>query len=154
MPALWICPNCGRRFANRNQSHFCSNVRLEEHFAGRDPQVVATFHRLVAAAEKSGPIQVLPEKTRIAFQVRMSFAAFTLRRRWVDGHVVLARRLDSPRFARIEFFSPHNQLHAFRLQAPEEVDDEVEAWLAEAYLVGEQRHLSAARRSARPHPGS
>lgn len=154
MPALWICPKCGRGFANRNQSHFCSNVRLEEHFAGRDPQVVATFHRLVAAAEKSGPIQVLPEKTRIAFQVRMSFAAFTLRRRWVDGHVVLARRLDSPRFARIEFFSPHNQLHTFRLQAPEEVDDEVEAWLAEAYLVGEQRHLSAVRRPARPHPGS
>jgi len=84
-------------------------VRLEEHFAGREPQVVATFKRLVAAARKSGPVTVLPEKTRIAFQVRMSFAAFSLRRRWVDGHVVLARRLDSPRFTRIEFYSPRNQ---------------------------------------------
>jgi hypothetical protein len=154
MPALWICPKCGRGFANRNQSHFCSNVQLEEHFAGRDPHVVATFHRLVAAAEKSEPVMVLPEKTRIAFQVRMSFAAFTFKRRWVDGHVVLARKLESPRFTRIEFFSPRNQLHAFRLHGPDEVDDEVEAWLAEAYLVGEQRHLSGARRSARPHPGS
>jgi hypothetical protein len=95
----------------------------------------------MSAAKKSGPVTVLPEKTRIAFQVRMSFAAFTLRRRWVDGHVVLARRLDSPRFTRIEFFSPRNQLHAFRLHAPEEVDDEVRSWLAEAYLVGEQKHL-------------
>jgi hypothetical protein len=84
----------------------------------------------------------------------MSFAAFTLRRRWVDGHVVLARKLESPRFTRIEFFSPGNQLHAFRLHAPDEVDEEVEAWLAEAYLVGEQRHLTGALRSARPHRGS
>ena len=142
MPPLWICPRCGRGFANRNQSHSCSNIQLEEHFAGREPHVVATFKRLVAAAKKSGPVTVLPEKTRIAFQVRMSFAAFTLRRSWVDGHVVLARRLENPRFTRIEFFSPRNQLHAFRLHAPGEVDDEVRSWLAEAYLVGEQKHLT------------
>jgi transposase-like protein len=47
---LWSCPRCGRTFANRNQSHFCSAVRLEEHFAGKDPRVVATFKRLVATA--------------------------------------------------------------------------------------------------------
>ena len=154
MQPLWICPNCGRGFANRNQSHSCSDVRLEDHFVGREPHVVATFHRLLAAAEKSGPVTVLPEKTRIAFQVRMSYAAFTLRRRWVDGHVVLARKLDSSRFTRFEYFSPRNQLHAFRLSDPAEVDDEVESWLAEAYLVGEQKHLSPGRRSARPRQGS
>ena len=129
-------------------------MQLKDHFVGREPQVVETFQKLLAAAEKSGPVTVLPEKTRIAFQVRMSFAAFTLKRRWIDGHVVLARRLDSSRFTRFEFFSPRNQLHAFRLRAPAEVDDEVEAWLAEAYLVGEQKHLSPARRSARQRPES
>jgi endogenous inhibitor of DNA gyrase (YacG/DUF329 family) len=154
MQALWKCPNCGREFANRNQFHFCSSIQLEDHLAGREPQVVSTFKRLVAAAEKSGPLRVLPEKTRIAFQVRMSFAAFSLRRRWVDGHVVLARRLESPRFRRIDFISPLNQVHVFRLHQPAEVDAEVERWLAEAYLVGEQRHLSEARRPARLRPGS
>jgi endogenous inhibitor of DNA gyrase (YacG/DUF329 family) len=151
---LWKCPTCGRSFANRNQSHFCSEVRLEDHFAGREPQVVATFHRLREVAQRSGPVKVLPEKTRIAFQVRMSFAAFMLRRRWVDGHVVLARRLESSRFRRVDVISPRNQVHVFRLHEPADVDDEVERWLAEAYLVGEQRHLSAARRSAHPRPGS
>ena len=127
---------------------------MEDHFAGREPQVIATFKRLLAAAKRSGPVKVLPEKTRIAFQVRMSFAAFSLRRRWVDGHVVLARRLESPRFRRIDLISPRNQVHVFRLHEPAEVDAEVEAWLAEAYQVGEQRHLSAERRPARPRPGS
>jgi hypothetical protein len=139
--ALWKCPKCGRGFANRNQFHFCSNRRLDEHFSGRDSQVVATFQRLLAAAAKSGPVTVVPEKTRIAFQVRMSFAAFTLRRHWVDGHVVLARRLESPRFRRIDVISPRNQVHVFRLHEPSEVDEEVGSWLSEAYSVGEQKHL-------------
>jgi len=146
MRTMWTCPECGRGFANRNQSHFCSHVRLDEHLKGREPNVVATFQRLLKAAEKNGTVTVLPEKTRIAFQVRMSFAAFTLRKRWVDGHVVLARRLDSPRFRRIEYISPRNQVHVFRLEGPSEVDAEVEAWLAEAYSVGEQKHLNSARR--------
>jgi Domain of unknown function (DUF5655) len=85
---------------------------------------------------------VLPERTRVAFQVRMSFAAFALRKRWVDGHVVLARRVEHPRFRRVETFSPRNHLHRFRLQRREEVDEEVAGWLAEAYRVGEQRHLT------------
>jgi|SRR5579864_3571356 len=151
---MWTCPECGRAFANRNQSHFCSHVRLVEHFAGRDSIVVETFEALLQAARESGPVTVLPEKTRIAFQVRMSFAAFSLRRRWVDGHVVLARRLESPRFRRIDLISPRNQVHVFRLHDPTEVDAEVRAWLAEAYLVGEQRHLSRSVASAAPPGGS
>jgi hypothetical protein len=103
--------------------------------------VRAIFDKLLEVARKNGPVTVLPEKTRIAFHVRMSFAAFVIRRKWVDGHVVLARRLEHPRFRRIETFSPRNHLHAFRFESVDEIDDEVAAWFAEGYQVGEQRHL-------------
>ncbi len=65
-----------------------------------------------------------------------------VRARWVDGHVVLARPLESPRFRRIETFSPRNHLHPFRLYAPDAVDDEVAAWLREAHEGGLQHHLT------------
>ena len=77
-----------------------------------------------------GPVIVNPEKTRIAFQVRMSFAAVMLKRQWIDGHVVLARRLESPRFRRIETISPRNHVHSFRLTSPDEIDEEFVGWLA------------------------
>ena len=140
-PPLWRCPDCGRQFANRNQSHACGRSTLASHFAGKPAKVRAIFSRLLALARKNGPVIVLPEKTRIAFQVRMSFAAFVIRRNWVDGHVILARRLENPRFRRIETFSPRNHLHAFRFQEIDEIDAEVAAWFAEAYRVGQQRHL-------------
>lgn len=138
---MWRCSECGRRFANRNQSHACGRYTLASHFEGKSQNVRQIFGKLQSIARINGPMTVLPEKTRIAFQVRMSFAAFVIRRNWVDGHVVLARRLENPRFRRLESFSPRNHLHAFRFESVDESDAEVSSWLAEAYQVGEQRHL-------------
>jgi hypothetical protein len=139
---LWTCPRCGRRFANRNQSHTCGRWTLAHHLDGRSAEIVEIVERVFAAARALGPVDVIAEKTRIALAARMSFAALMVRTRWVDGHVVLARRLEAPRFRRVETFSARNHLHAFRLRAPAEVDDEFAAWLAEAYQVGLQHHLT------------
>jgi hypothetical protein len=138
---MWVCPRCNREFANRNQTHTCGTVSLDEHLRGRSPEVVAMFERFRAIVEARGPVTVLPEKTRIAFHVRMSFAAVMLRRDHLDGHVVLARRLESPRFLEIQTFSPRNHLHQFRFHSLDELDDEVRVWIDEAYAVGEQKHL-------------
>ncbi len=143
---LWTCAACGRRFANRNQTHTCQPLGdLGRHFAGKDPVVRETFARLVAVVERIGPFSVLPEKTRIALHARMSFAALTPRMRWLDGHVVLARPLDSPRFRRVEVYSPRNVVHTFRLSSPDEVDEEVAGWMRLAYAVGVQQHLAEGR---------
>ena len=138
---LWRCAKCRRAFANRNQSHACGRYTLAHHFRGKPPAIRALFNAVVAAVRANGPVRILPEKTRIAFQVRMSFAQVSPRRGWLDGHVVLARRLEHPRFRRLETFSPRNHLHAFRLAASDEVDEDFRAWIAEAYLVGDQQHL-------------
>lgn len=145
-PPLWRCPECGRTFASRNQTHTCAPLsNLDRHFAGKAPTVRATFDRILQLVTTLGPVEVLPEKTRIALHARMSFAAFVPRVNWLDGHLVLARELPSPRFRRVETFSAHNVLHAFRLNGPDEVDEEFAGWLAEAYEVGRQR-----RRTRRP----
>ena len=138
---LWKCPRCKRSFANKNQSHFCGKHDLEHHFEGKADEVREIYEAFLKAIQRCGPVTVLPEKTRIAFQVRMSFAQLTTRSKWVDGHVVLARRFEHPRFRKIETFSARNHVHYFRFVSAAEVDDEVERWLAEAYAVGEQKHL-------------
>ena len=143
---LWRCSDCGRDFANRNQSHACGRYDLDHHFLGKPSEIRALFDQVAAAVQSLGDVRVLPEKTRIAFQVRMSFAQVTPRQRWLDGHVVLARRLEHPRFRRIETISPRNHVHVFRLMEPGDIDAEFRGWLAEAWLVGGQRHLDPPRR--------
>jgi hypothetical protein len=80
----------------------------------------------------------------------MSFAAFMPRIHWLNGHLVLARCADSPRFLKAEELSPRNVVHTFRLTSPADVDAEFISWLAEAYQVGCQQHL---RRRTAPQGG-
>jgi hypothetical protein len=139
---MWVCPRCGRTFASQNQTHTCAQLgEIDRHFAGSAPVVRATFERVLAVVGVFGPVEILPEKTRIALHARMSFAAFMPRRAWLAGHLVLAREIPSPRFTRIDAYSPRNVVHQFKLSAPEEVDEQFAAWLAEAYQVGIQQHL-------------
>lgn len=139
--ALWRCDECGRYFTNRNQSHTCGLHDLAHHFRDKPPEIRALFDSVVRVIKSIGPVRILPEKTRIAFQVRMSFAQVTPRRKWLDGHLVLARRLEHPRFTKVQTFSPRNHLHAFRLTSVSELDQQFWTWMEEAYRVGEQRHL-------------
>jgi hypothetical protein len=149
---LWRCEKCGREFANRNQSHACAVHDLDHHFDGKPPEIRELFDLIVRKVRAIGPVRILPEKTRIAFQVRMSFAQVTPRRHWIDGHVVLARRLEHPRFRLVQTFSPRNHLHAFRISSPADVDDVFERWMKEGYAVGNQRHLTARHMTAPAMP--
>src|SRR5262245_52997134 len=102
---MWTCPDCGRSFAARGQVHTCAPLRdLAWHLDGKPPEIAEIVRRAIAAAQACGPVTVLPEKTRIALATTMSFAALVPRQSWVDGHVVLRRRLEDPRFTRIEAF--------------------------------------------------
>lgn len=145
---LWQCPHCLRSFANRNQSHACGTHDLAHHFEGKPAEIRALFDLFVAALQSLGPLTVLPQKTRVAFQVRMSFAQLTPKRRWIDGHLVLAERHEGPPVRRITSLSPRNHVHEFRLTSAEDLGPDLLELMRRAYLVGEQRHL--APRVSRP----
>lgn len=85
---------------------------------------------------------ILPEKTRIAFQVRMSFAAIQVRSSAIVGHLVLAHPHDRPIFHRIDSISKRNHVHHFRLRTPADMNEEFCCFLAKAYAVGRQAHLT------------
>lgn len=139
---LWPCPACGRAFANARQPHACGRHDLESHFEGKPPLVRTLYEAFLAMLEEAGPVTVLPEKTRIAFQARMSFAQLTVRRHWVLGHFVLARRVEDPRFAKVETISPRNHIHHFRLESTKEVH-RLRDFAREAHAVGRQEHVGA-----------
>jgi hypothetical protein len=115
---------------------------LRQHLSGKSWLAIALFQGFAKLVKRCGPVRVVPEKTRIAFQVRMSFAAISLRRNRLVGHVVLARRVENPRFTKIESISPRNHVHSFCFSSEDELDQEVLGWVREAYRVGQQRHLS------------
>ncbi len=104
----------------------------------------------------SGPgVKAVAVKTGIGFMVRVRFAGATLQKRGLRIGFWLKRRIDSPRFARIEEIPPNNYVYHVHIRSKDDLDDEVRGWLREAYDVGVQRHLQGSknaigtRRSAR-----
>ena len=140
---MWRCPTCGQTFVTPNMPHSCQVIPLEDHFAASEPNVRATFDALLAAARELGPVTVNATKSRISLQARMRFAAVEApRKRHLNAHLVLTRPIESDRFTRVEHLQPYYYLHRLRLERPEDVDDQLRAWLAEAYEVGTQRHVT------------
>lgn len=140
--SLWRCPECGQTFTSRNLPHSCQVIGLDELFAGAAPVLRETFERLVAAAGESGPVTVNVTKSRATLQARMRFAGIERpRKAHLVAHLVLTRPLESPRL-RVEPLAPYYHVHWLRLREPADVDAELTAWLAEAYQVGLQRHVT------------
>ncbi|MFQ5944455.1 MAG: DUF5655 domain-containing protein [Anaerolineales bacterium] len=138
---LWRCPKCDRKFVNRNQWHSCGRFSVDRHLEGKDASIISVYQRFVRAVRGCGPITLVPIKTRIGFQARITFADIMVRRHWIDCYVILSRRSNNPRFARIESLSRHSHVHHFRVSSPADIDDEVRSWLCQAYRVGLQDHL-------------
>jgi hypothetical protein len=149
-PPLWRCPKCSRQFANRNQEHSCGKYTVEDFLIGKGQEAASLYRAFEQLVLGLGPVLLAPAKTRVGFQERMIFAAVNkLTSDKLGAHVVLARRLESPRFAKIETISPRNHVHHFTIRHVRELDEEVAAWLREACQVGLQLHLAAKKTSKR-----
>lgn len=117
-----------------------SELTPEQFFAGRDPAAPVIFAAVRAAVEAAGPCDVRVTKSQIAFRRRTNFAfvwqpAMYLRRAAVPLvlTVGLHRRDPSPRWKEVVEPAPYRYTHHLELRSPEEVDDEVRAWLREAW---------------------
>lgn len=130
---LWNCPKCGRTFATRKQIHICSRLTLGEALQGKSPHAVALFRKLAAMVRRFGPVKIVPQKTRIAFQGRKSFLGVRFLRDAIECELALPRRIEHPRFRQILSVSPGSHYHYQRISSPAELDREVRAWLREAY---------------------
>jgi hypothetical protein len=121
--------------------HSCDQFSLEALFEGCQPHVFEMYQKYEAMARACGPITVNPKKTGIAFQVRVRFGGCQPRKSHLNCTVALPRRFDHPRFFKIETYSPRFIAHRFRIYHLEELDEEVQGWLCEAYDVGAQKWL-------------
>ncbi len=138
---MWRCPACGRQFTNRNQAHSCGRYDLEAHFRGKPAEIRELYEKFVSEVRLCGRVTILPEKTRIAFQARMSFAVVQVQQARMIGHLVLPRRHERPCFTRIDSLSRRNHVHHFRIENLEDLDEELGGFIKRAYRVGQQEHL-------------
>ena len=137
---LWICPKCGNAFVNRNSSHSCVSVPIDEHFTNR-PNARRIFDAFRAAIEAFGPTRIVSSRSRIGFMTRVRFVGCYVRRDYLVAHFWLTYRIKSPRFFKVELIPPVNFLYYIALRHESDIDDELRDWIRQARAIGDQEHL-------------
>ena len=128
--SLSNCPDCGQTFVSVKRNHSCGHYNLEDHLAGKEPVVRASYERLLETMKRFGPVGVFPVKTRIIFQAEVKFAAAIPRKRW------LRRQAAHPRIRKVAMGVFRDYGHGFRLIRPDDVDEEPDDRRHQGYLTG------------------
>jgi hypothetical protein len=133
----WICPRCDREFGRHRQAHTCvPGTTVDGTFAGRPPWQRAIYDRIEAHLATLGPLHVDAVSVGVFLKNQDKFAEVRPMVRAVTLWLVLPRRVEHPRVSRILPLSPGRTGHIVKLTQPSDVDEEVTAWLTEAYLAG------------------
>jgi hypothetical protein len=134
---LWTCPACGRKFGRTGQGHECAPaITLEEYFSTGPEHERPICEAVIAFLETLGPLHVEPVSVGIFLKRSTTFAQLRPMTRWEALYFALPRKLSHPRLARKVYSSPARHHHVVNLHSPDDVDDVVRGWLAEAYEAG------------------
>ena len=116
-------------------------MTLDEFFAGWDESRML-FEVLRDAVDELEPVPLRVGKSQVAFSQRRAFAWAWIPGRYLRGAhaplvltVSLNRRDASPRWKQVVEPVPGRFTHHLELHAPEDIDDEVHAWLREAWAA-------------------
>jgi hypothetical protein len=147
---LWECPRCGHRFVTRNMNHSCKRHSLGDCFRGKPAEIRALFDRFREVIEACGPVTAVAYGDHVGFMVKVRFAGAWPRSRWLDVGFWLPRRIESPRFRKIETILINAHVHRLRVTKPEDLDVELAGWIREAYRIGCREHLAPPGAAAPP----
>lgn len=133
MPA-WRCPECDRQFSRSNQGHECAPaMSIEEYFSTGPAHERPIFEAVMASLEGIGPIHVEPVSVGIFLKRARSFAQLRTMQRWTALSFSLDRAVTHPTITRKVVAYHGRYHHVANVASPDDLDDELIGWLAEAY---------------------
>lgn len=133
--AMWECPECHRRFGRANQGHECAPAMdLEEYFETGPDFERPIFEAVLGVLRTADPdIWFEPVSVGVFFKRRTVFVSLRTMTKWIAVGFNLDRRLESDRIARKVVEHSGRHYHVVNVRDPSEVDDQLAAWLLEAW---------------------
>jgi hypothetical protein len=135
MTSRWVCPRCEREFDRPHQAHVCApGVDVEAWFADRPTSDRAIYDAIMDRLP--GDVHVDAVSVGVFLKAQRKIAELRPRQRGrMALYLILPRPLETPRSGRPEKISLGRWGHRITLTGPDDVDDELGGWLAEAYAA-------------------
>lgn len=134
---LWSCPRCGKLFWQPNTWHSCGQHTVERFLEGQGPSAIALWEKLKDMVGKCGPYTLIANEANIGFMVLVRFVGVTaVSERGMTMNFWLKEKIESPRFAKVEYLLHRDWLYRLRITSLDQMDDELQEWLCRSYQVG------------------
>jgi hypothetical protein len=130
----WVCPNCEREFASANQAHMCVPGVTVNDLLGRHPRWVSEIYAaIIEHLRRLGPVHEDAVNVGIFLKSDRKIAEFRPRVRSVLLSLYLPYELTDARITRMLPVAADRIVHMIKLTGVDQVDDQLRAWLSEAY---------------------
>lgn len=131
----WNCPECGRRFARRGQSHECAPaMTIDEYFSTGPERERPIFEAVMAHLDAVGPVHVEPVSVGIFLKRAQTFAELRPKRDWVALSFFLPHRAHHRLITRKVNEYHGRYYHVANVRTPDDIDDDLRDLLTQAYL--------------------
>ena len=108
---------------------------VTDHFVNKDPSVRVLYDQLVSLLKTFGPIEEDPKKTSIHLNRKSALAGIETRKNNFLLTIKSDHSIKSPRVEKVEKISSRRFYHKVRISSPDDIDEELKAWLQEAYAL-------------------
>jgi hypothetical protein len=136
----WTCPRCDREFGRARQSHDClPGNSVDTTFRGRSPEQRAVYDAIVAFVRTIGPVHEDAVQVGVFLKAERKLAELRPKSKWLSCNLYLPHAIDDGRVARSLRLSSTRVLSEVKLRAVDDVDDQLCAWLSEAYDAASDR---------------
>lgn len=135
---LWPCPACGREFGRARQGHTCvPGGTVDDTFRRYPPEDRAIYEAIVAHLNTLGDIHVDAGHVGVFLLRRRKIAEVRPKAKGVSLGIALPQRIDHDRFLATKYAMGERSWQTLTLRSVRDVDEDVMAWLTEAYLGAE-----------------
>lgn len=110
---------------------------MERFLEGQGPSAIALWEKLKDMVGKCGPYTLIANKANIGFMVLVRFVGVTaVSERGMTMNFWLKEKIESPRFAKVEYLLHRDWLYRLRITSLDQMDEELQEWLCRSYQVG------------------
>ncbi len=139
MPALWICPRCGRVFRRAHQAHSCGVGSRKGLLRGKPEPLVKLYLAMEKTLKAFGGVEIVARGRYALFRTTRIFADLVFMSDALRLAILLDRVVKAPFFFKIGRMSAHRVGHVAKIRTPAELRA-VKPYLKEAYFFAKSEH--------------
>ena len=130
---MWICGECGRKFARNKQSHSCIQNDPEYLFIGKGDLIRNLYNVLISRVKEFGEIEVFAVKWNLTIRRLTTFLSIMVEKNHLTLVFISLEPIEEFPVYQNHQRSAKRFSNVMKIESVDEIDEQLIRWLKEAW---------------------